>query len=58
MLAFLQANAGKILKNSGNADGRKSRSEAVVTAEPPSQFDGWSRLAQVLLQSNGFLYID
>jgi hypothetical protein len=58
MLAFLQANAGKILKNSGNADGRKSRPEAVVTAEPPSQFDGWSRLAQVILQSNGFLYID
>ncbi|MFM7131413.1 MAG: PSD1 and planctomycete cytochrome C domain-containing protein [bacterium] len=58
MAAFIRENQGKILKNSGNADGRKSRPEAVVTAEPPSQFDGWSRLAQVILQSNGFLYID
>ena len=58
MQAFLQANQGKILKNSGNADGRKSRPEAIVTAEPPSEFDGWSRLAQIILQSNGFLYID
>ncbi len=58
MLAFLQANQGNVLKNTGNTDGRKSRPEAIVTAEPPSQFDEWSRLAQIILQSNGFLYID
>jgi hypothetical protein len=58
MLEFLSKNRDTILKNKGNADGRKSRPEAILTAEPPSEFDAWTRLAQIILQSNAFLYVD